>query len=83
MREPCPHCGLRGISLTTIRHDGETTRDIRNHDCPAWAPQSALSIFDTDTSFFADQRNTVEGLRRYRRAVRPPRDCQCEERGEA
>lgn len=58
---------------------GEEWRDIKDHNCPAWATPPPLSIFPSDTSFIREARNTAEGLERYRRGIRsgPPDDCDC------
>jgi len=79
MRDPCPYCGLPGMSREYVdAWTREIVRDIKDHACPAWEPKPALSIFETDTTFIGEGRNTMEGLARYREGKTPvPDNCQC------
>ncbi len=66
-RDPCPYCGMQNIALSRVDpQTKEIVRDIREHDCPAWAPKPALDRTPTDTSFIREARNTAEGLARWR-----------------
>jgi hypothetical protein len=71
MRDPCPYCGLPGVSFSRVDNfTKEIVNDIREHDCPEWAPKPRLSREATDTSFVAEARDTAEGLERYRASLR-------------
>jgi hypothetical protein len=38
-RDPCPYCGMQNIAYPYIDYvTKQIVRDIRDHDCPAWAP---------------------------------------------
>ena len=72
MRDPCPYCKLPGVSYSRVDgQTGEVVRDIREHDCRAFAPKPFLDREPTDTSFIREARNTADGLARYRRSMRP------------
>lgn len=70
MRDPCPYCGLRGISLSSVdRYTREIVRDIKDHDCPAWASKPALTSEPTDTTFIREAWNTPEALKAWHKYV--------------
>ncbi len=74
-RDPCPYCGMPGIALG--RRDAFTNqlvRDIKEHDCPAWAPKPPLDPTPTDTSFIRESWNTTEALARWRNSLRSQGD---------
>ena len=56
MRDRCPHCGLPGISREYVdAFTRQIVRDIKDHNCPAWAPKPVLSSEPTDTSFTTNE----------------------------
>jgi hypothetical protein len=67
----CPYCRLPGM-MREYRDGwtGELLRDVRNHNCPDFAPVPALTIKPTDTSFINEARNSVEGLAAYLEALK-------------
>jgi hypothetical protein len=72
-RDPCPYCGMQNVALARVDHKTEEiVRDIREHDCPAWAPKPVLDRTPTDTSFIREARNTPEGLVAWKRSMRKP-----------
>lgn len=71
MRDPCPWCGLPGMALSRVdAMTRQIVRDIKDHNCPAWAVPPPLSIIPTDTTFIREGRNTEEGLAIYREYLR-------------
>lgn len=71
MRDPCPYCNLPGVAYSRLdAFTKQIVRDIRDHDCPAFAPKPALTREAADTSFVREAWNTAEGLERYRRGIR-------------
>jgi len=71
LRDRCPYCGLPQVALSRFDPwSREIVRDIRRHDCPAWAEQPALPSGPTDVSFIREARNTAEGLAAYRRGIK-------------
>jgi len=71
MRDRCPHCGLPGISREYVdAFTRQIVRDIKDHNCPAWAPKPVLSSEPTDTSFIREAWNTPEGLKAWRESLK-------------
>lgn len=71
MRDPCPYCGMPGVSRSRL--DGwtrEIVRDTRDHACAAWDSPPVLPSERTDTSFIRAARNTPEALAAYREHVK-------------
>jgi hypothetical protein len=70
-RDPCPYCGMPGISLgSRDGMTGELVHDIKEHTCPQWALKPALDPTPTDTSFIRDAWNTTDALNRWRDSLR-------------
>ena len=64
---PCQWCGTPYVAVEYI--DGmtkERLRQVDDHECFAWAPQSSLDPEPIDTTFIRAERNTQDGLARYR-----------------